>query len=137
MFSVAAPLGAPRAGAGEEIGAISAAMRGEPLSGLKVLAIDNEPRVLEGMRALLSRWGCVVATARGLVKRGRRLRASASPDVIIADYHLDEGDGVEAVRALRAELGMGGAGDPGDGRPQPRGAREAALRATSPSSTSR
>ena len=47
---------------------------GEPLSGLKVLAIDNEPRVLEGMRLLMSRWGCVVATAHGLAEARRGAR---------------------------------------------------------------
>ena len=78
---------------------------GEPLTGLKVLAIDNEPRVLEGMRVLLGRWGCVVATANGLVEAREKLAAFGAPDVIIADYHLDRGDGVAAIRALRQDLG--------------------------------
>ncbi len=29
----------------------------------------------------------------------------APPDVIIADYHLDEGDGIEAIGSLRAAFG--------------------------------
>ena len=28
-----------------------------------------------------------------------------APDVVIADYHLDEGDGIEAIRLLRDDLG--------------------------------
>ena len=32
--------------------------------------------------------------------------ALQEPDVIVADYHLDEGDGIEAIVALRWKLGM-------------------------------
>ncbi len=71
----------------------------------KILAIDNEPRVLEGMRALLSRWGCAVATAHDLAKAREALKTAGAPDVVIADYHLDESDGIEAIRTLRGELG--------------------------------
>ena len=105
VFSVAAPTGKPTAESREETGALLTAAGGEPLSGLKILAIDNEPRVLEGMRVLLSRWGCVVATAHGLAEAREAIARFGSPDVIIVDYHLDQGDGVEAVRTLRAELG--------------------------------
>ena len=105
VFSVTAPLGRaplmPRAdpGAPEPVAA------GEPLDGLKVLAIDNEPRVLEGLRALLTRWGCLVATAHGPEEAMAALDAFGAPDVIIADYHLDLGDGVAAIRALRERFG--------------------------------
>ena len=70
-----------------------------------MLAIDNEPRVLEGMRSLMSRWGCAVVTAHGLAEAREALGAFGAPDVVIADYHLDQSDGVEAIRALRADLG--------------------------------
>ena len=70
-----------------------------------MLAIDNEPRVLEGLRVLLTRWGCLVATAHGLEEAMAALDAFGAPDVIIADYHLDSGDGVAAIRALRERFG--------------------------------
>ena len=49
MFSVTAPLGraAPQVRAEPE--AHEPVTAGEPLEGLKVLAIDNEPRALEGL----------------------------------------------------------------------------------------
>jgi CheY-like chemotaxis protein len=72
---------------------------------LKILAIDNEPRVLEGMRALFERWGCAVATAHGLKEGNAALDEFGRPDVIIADYHLDSEDGVAAIRALRERFG--------------------------------
>ena len=88
-----------------EEGAPPPALAGEPLNGLKILAIDNEPRVLEGMRALLSRWGCSVTIAHGLIEAREALARLGAPDVVIADYHLDEGDGIEAIRTLRGDLG--------------------------------
>ena len=51
------------------------------------------------------RWGCLVATAHGLAEAGAALDAFGAPDVIIADYHLDSGDGVAAIRALRERFG--------------------------------
>ena len=80
-----------RGGRAAEAGAPRRAAAGEPLSGLKILVIDNEPRVLEGMRALLERWGCRVATAHGLDEARAALATFGAPDVIIADYHLDYG----------------------------------------------
>ena len=58
------------------------------------------------MAALLSGWGCRVVTAGSLATAERSLDDGAPiPDVAIVDYHLDEGDGLEAVAALRRRLG--------------------------------
>src|SRR5574337_1071381 len=105
VFFVTAPLGERTAKAAPE--AARAAPAGdEPLRGLKVLAIDNEPRVLEGMRALLKRWGCAAATAVDLAAARAALAAFGAPDVIVADYHLDEGDGIAAILAVRRDFGQ-------------------------------
>jgi CheY-like chemotaxis protein len=79
-----------------------------PLAGLCVLTIDNEPRILEGMEALLSGWGCkVVAAATEREAGGILARLGILPDVLIADYHLDEGsDGLAAIAALRSDAGL-------------------------------
>ncbi len=105
VFFVTAPLGKAAPTSLAENGTPRPLPGGEPLIGLKILAIDNEPRVLEGMRLLMSRWGCVIATAHGLAEAREALAAFGPPDVIIADYHLDQGDGIEAIRALRGDLG--------------------------------
>jgi Na+/proline symporter/signal transduction histidine kinase/CheY-like chemotaxis protein len=102
LFSVEAPIAknAPVSPA------VSAATARAPLSGLRVIAIDNDPRILEGMVALLSGWGCAIATADGLAQ-ARELIAQRSfaPDVIIADYHLDDDeDGLSVIAGLRADL---------------------------------
>ncbi|MET0743568.1 MAG: NahK/ErcS family hybrid sensor histidine kinase/response regulator, partial [Microvirga sp.] len=73
-----------------------------PLSGLRVLAIDNEPTILEGMRLLLTGWGCDVWIAANLESAQATIKAHRSvPEVIIADYHLDESDGLDVIKSLR------------------------------------
>jgi len=72
------------------------------LAGLRVVCIDNEPSILEGMRLLLEGWGCeVVAAADDRDAIAALKRAAGPPDAIIADYHLDRGNGLSAIRALR------------------------------------
>ena len=106
VFFVTAPLGRAALKLRPEPVAPEPVAAGEPLDGLKVLAIDNDPRVLEGMRVLLRRWGCRVATAHGLEDAEIALDAFGAPDVIIADYHLDSGDGVAAIKAVRERFGQ-------------------------------
>ncbi len=103
VFSVSALLGVEVASIREEGQALSVAP-GELLAGLSILVIDNEPRVLGGMRTLLERWGCRVATATGLTEARAALPAFGPPEVVIADYHLDEGNGIETIRAVRQDL---------------------------------
>jgi PAS domain S-box-containing protein len=72
------------------------------LTGLKVLCLDNEYEILDGMRALLSRWGVETALAASVAEAEGELRRFA-PDVILADYHLqDRIDGLAALDRLRA-----------------------------------
>ncbi len=102
-FSVAAPLAvAPSRSRDRRAGA---ALRAS-LAGLRVIAIDNDPRILEGMSALLSGWGCEVITAIGLREARERLGGfGPPPNAIVADYHLDGENGVQAIASLRADLG--------------------------------
>ncbi len=75
------------------------------LAGLKVLCLDNEREILEGMEALLSRWGVSVRVAE-TVAEALPLAQIERPDVLLADYHLhDELDGLDALEALRAVCG--------------------------------
>ena len=76
------------------------------LDGLVVIAIDNEPTILEGMQLLVGGWGARVIVAASLDAAIENLRAeNVAPDVIVADYHLDDGDGMEAIAGLRARFG--------------------------------
>lgn len=78
-----------------------------PLNGMSVLAIDNEPKILEGLDALLSGWGCQFAGVADLPAAEALLeKEKYIPDAVIADYHLDEGNGLDAVDRLREATGM-------------------------------
>jgi Na+/proline symporter/signal transduction histidine kinase/ActR/RegA family two-component response regulator len=103
VFRIEAPRAAPRPMAAPPLPAPRT--RATPLAGLTVLVIDNEPSILEGMHALLGGWSCRVITAASLQESLGHLQDTAGrPEVIIADYHLDEGDGLAAITALRSEL---------------------------------
>ena len=76
------------------------------LDGLCVVAIDNEPDILSGMRHLLTNWNCNVFTAADDAEAASALnKAGLMPDVILADYHLDDGTGIEAIIRLRWKFG--------------------------------
>jgi Na+/proline symporter/signal transduction histidine kinase/ActR/RegA family two-component response regulator len=77
-----------------------------PLSGMAILCIDNDDKILAGMTALLSGWGCAPIMARNAREAVRALRAAGStPELMLVDYHLDEGDGLSAVADIRSRLG--------------------------------
>ena len=61
------------------------------LVGLKVLSIDNEPEILTGMSALMTRWGVRVTTATGSAE-ARAAVEREHPAVVLADYRLADGD---------------------------------------------
>ncbi|MEO5760269.1 MAG: PAS-domain containing protein [Mesorhizobium sp.] len=67
------------------------------LAGLNVLCIDNDARILEGMRLLLEGWGCNVETIAG----SEVVSAARRPDVVLADYHLDGETGLDVIAGLR------------------------------------
>ncbi|MEO5830293.1 MAG: NahK/ErcS family hybrid sensor histidine kinase/response regulator [Rhodanobacter sp.] len=72
---------------------------------LTVLCLDNDESILEGMRALLGRWGVDCRTAVN-VAQARAELARSSIDLILADYHLaDDVDGLEALQQLREVTG--------------------------------
>ncbi|MFZ4809198.1 MAG: NahK/ErcS family hybrid sensor histidine kinase/response regulator [Hyphomicrobiaceae bacterium] len=103
-FSVTLPWSRPRLG-GKRMPASSATPMG-PLSGCVTIVIDNEPTVLAGMETLLTGWGCHVASGATAAEALAALATTGrEPDVILADYHLDSGTGIEAIDEVRARLG--------------------------------
>jgi Na+/proline symporter/signal transduction histidine kinase/ActR/RegA family two-component response regulator len=79
---------------------------GQRLEGMTVLCIDNDVSILEGMAGLLGQWGCQVKTA--LDTDGALAAIAAigrNPDIVLADYHLEAGTGIEAIEAIRAAHG--------------------------------
>jgi signal transduction histidine kinase len=74
-------------------------------AGLSVLCIDNEPSVLAGMRALLEGWDCRVSLAADEREAIEVLR-HVMPDLVIADYQLDDGvTGLQVIKVLNRLAG--------------------------------
>lgn len=104
VFSVEVPYGIPVA-AGNH-GTNVEAYPVDRLLGTSIWVIDNDPMICEGMRTLLTGWGCEVVTAMSLedLKDTVDIQLFA-PDLLIADYHLDDGiTGVDVVSELENEL---------------------------------
>jgi Na+/proline symporter/signal transduction histidine kinase len=79
-----------------------------PLSGITVVCIDNDLAILDGMETLLDGWGCRVLKAPDLKAAIAVVaEAKASPDGLLVDYHLDEGNGIAAIAELRRRFGAG------------------------------
>lgn len=75
---------------------------GAPARPARILVLDNDAAVLDGMRALLESWGLEAICARHTAAAVSLFRAHA-PRLVILDYHLDGGeDGLRAWTALRA-----------------------------------
>lgn len=99
-----------------EVPIVAMRVRGEPLPArptpvlglmpaLHVLCLDNEPSILEGMSALLTRWGlsCDLATNQDEAMHALLAR---NPDLILIDLHLDSGvDGIDVLGELRRRSG--------------------------------
>jgi len=102
MFSIQLP----RVAAGQPARAPAnnrsrAATRDDSLAGLRVLCVDNDQEILDGMRALLGRWQVEVITAATVDEALAKM--ALQPDVMLVDYHLhDRLDGLDTLDALQA-----------------------------------
>jgi CheY-like chemotaxis protein len=58
------------------------------------------------MQALLERWGCRVSVAGSSAEAREALRKGGfAPDLVIADYHLDDGQrGFDAIDVVQKEI---------------------------------
>ncbi len=76
------------------------------LSGIVVLCIDNDLAILDGMETLLGGWGCRVLKAPDLASAAAAIvDTKLTPDGLLVDYHLDHGNGIEAIVELRRRFG--------------------------------
>jgi len=103
-FSVEVPQ-APALPAGRPVRSAPRTDAGQ-LADMTVLCIDNEPKILDGMETLLAGWGCGVLAAADL--RGAQAAiasAKTRPNGLLVDYHLADGNGIDAIVQLRWQLG--------------------------------
>jgi CheY-like chemotaxis protein len=83
--------------------------RHRTIDGVRVLVIDNEAQVLEGMTSLLDTWRCrVIAASNAEGALSELDRTGETPELLLVDYHLDHGRvGTEAIRAIRKRVDAG------------------------------
>jgi signal transduction histidine kinase len=105
VFAVTVPRGTERRAV--RPASVAARPMTNRLAGTSVLVLDNEPAVVAGMEALLRGWSCkVVSATNGDEALALLSGMPQPPDLLIADYHLDDGAlGVNEVARLRAACG--------------------------------
>ncbi|GHA23789.1 hybrid sensor histidine kinase/response regulator [Oceanisphaera arctica] len=105
VFSVTVPRAEPGGEQEDSLLPTLPATSNSQLAGLRVLCIDNDTDILTAMSGLLTRWGCQVQLALNGDEAHRHCLNGFEPQVILSDYHLDEGEtGVALVEALRREF---------------------------------
>ena len=73
---------------------------------MRVVVIDDEAAVREGMQAVLQGWGCETILAGSEDEALEKLKGCAPPHAIVADYRLRDGKtGAQAIERLRREFG--------------------------------
>jgi len=103
-FLLSMPLAVPRAPDADVAPLASVAEDVVP-PGARVLVIDDETSVREGMRSLLETWGLAVTLASGIDEALATLNGKP-PDLIIADHRLRGNEnGIELVRRVRSKAG--------------------------------
>jgi CheY-like chemotaxis protein len=104
-FSVTVPV-AVQPHTAAQMGAPSPAIA-DPARGKRIIVIDDDALVLDGMRGILQSWGCEVETAASGDAALAALSANGGPpDLIISDSRLADGaTGIEAIARLRAAAG--------------------------------
>jgi PAS domain S-box-containing protein len=103
MFAITVPFGRAQFAAPQDEARNE--MPVDSLAGLHVLCIDNDREILDGMRALLSRWEVHALAAADVDEALAQLDAQI-PDVLLVDYHLhDRLDGLGLIDLLRERIG--------------------------------
>ena len=99
-FAVSVPVQTAIARGGAERSAPRSRLDGLPQA-LYVLCLDNDTVILDGMAALLARWN-VTCELCSTVEEALTAASRRRPDLILADYHLDDAiDGLAALDLLR------------------------------------
>lgn len=104
-FRVTVPLAGERAARID--GSVPEALP-QDVDGVVALVIENDTAVRTALVSLLETWGVSALDAAGSEEAlGLLSDLGIAPDVIVADYHLDDGcNGLEVIAALRGQYGV-------------------------------
>jgi len=104
MFSVTVPV----AKAINHTAAVTSAtpLAKTPISGARIVCIENDPAILDGMKTLLTHWNAeVIAVADPESAMDAIETAGGTFTGLLVDYHLDRGNGIAAIREIRRRFG--------------------------------
>lgn len=74
-----------------------------PVSGLRILIVDDEPVILESLSMVLNNWGMIVEVASSVGEALELARAWQEPaDIVLTDLLLGDGDGLDVLRGIQA-----------------------------------
>ncbi|WP_031336387.1 PAS domain-containing hybrid sensor histidine kinase/response regulator [Rhodopseudomonas sp. B29] len=77
------------------------------MSGILVVCIENDPAILDGMKTLLTTWDAKVIAVADPEAAIKAIEASEQRITgLLVDYHLDRGNGIAAIRDIRARFGQ-------------------------------
>lgn len=77
----------------------------EPMTGCRILVIEDDPMVSESMSGILTGWGCEVNLADSVESAVDAAKQNV-PDLIISDYRLGEGQtGLDAIAGVHKAAG--------------------------------
>src|SRR5262249_9964197 len=99
---------APTAAAANHTAAVTIAtpLAKTTISGARIVCIENDPAILDGMKTLLTAWAAeVVAVADPEAAIEAIEAANGRVTGLLVDYHLDRGNGVAAIRDIRRRFG--------------------------------
>ncbi|MDD7970006.1 PAS-domain containing protein [Roseinatronobacter alkalisoli] len=79
-----------------------------PLDDLLVLVIENDPTVRAAMMEVLEHWGASPLEAACLAQADQQVaELGVAPDIILADFQLDDGEnGIDVVAQMRGRYGQ-------------------------------
>jgi signal transduction histidine kinase len=98
VFSITVTYGQAR----QQGGSATQTSSGRDLEGLRVLCLDNDPLILDGMQQLLLTMGAEVDGVATRTELLQKFSNGSRPDIVLADYHLDDGDtGLSAMVEAR------------------------------------
>ena len=77
-----------------------------PISGARIVCVENDPAILDGMKTLLKAWNAEVIAVTDPDAAIEAIEAAGGGVTgLLVDYHLDRGNGVAAIRDIRRRFG--------------------------------
>lgn len=73
-----------------------------PLSGKRLLIVDDDPAVLSGTEGIMTSWGCQVSAAASVAEVVQFMRNGMEWDFIVSDYQLEgKMNGIDVIDLVR------------------------------------